>query len=69
MNIIVIAILLGILFTLFSAMRYMMTDKGKSTRTVKALTLRVGASIALFVMLIVLIKLGVIEPNPTPFTP
>lgn len=67
MKIIVVAILAGIIFTLFSAMRYMMTDKGKGTRVVKALSLRIGASILLFVSLIILIKLGYIKPNPSPF--
>jgi len=67
MKIVVVAILFGIVFTLFSAMRYMMTDKGKGTRTVKALSFRVGTSIVLFAALIVLIKLGYIEPNPNPY--
>jgi len=67
MKIVVVAILFGIVFTLFSAMRYMMTDKGKGTRTVKALSLRVGTSIVLFAALIILIKLGYIEPNPNPY--
>jgi len=67
MKIIVIAILAGIIFSLFSAMRFMMTDKGKGTRTVKALSLRVGASIVLFVILLILVKLGYIQPNPSPY--
>ncbi len=67
MKIIVIAILAGIVFSLFSAMRFMMTDKGKGTRTVKALSLRVGASIVLFVILLILVKLGYIQPNPSPY--
>jgi NADH:ubiquinone oxidoreductase subunit 6 (subunit J) len=67
MKIIVIAILVGIIFTLFSAMRYMVTDRGKSTRTVKALSLRIGASIVLFAALLVLVKLGYIKPNPSPY--
>ncbi|MCK4743440.1 MAG: twin transmembrane helix small protein [Sulfuriflexus sp.] len=69
MKIIVLAILAGIVFALFSAMRYMVTDKGKSTRTVKALSLRVGASVVLFGILMVLVKLGYIQPNPSPYGP
>ena len=69
MKIIVLAILAGIVFALFSAMRYMITDKGKSTRTVKALSLRIGASVALFAILMLLVQLGYIEPNPSPYTP
>jgi len=66
MKIIVISILAGIVFALFSAMRYMVTDKGKGNRTVKALSLRIGVSVVLFATLIVLIKLGYIQPNPNP---
>jgi len=66
MKIIVLSILAGIVFALFSAMRYMMTDKGKGTRTVKALSMRIGISVVLFAALIILIQLGYIEPNPNP---
>jgi len=67
MKIVVIAILFGIIFSLFSAMRFMMTDKGKGTRTVKALTLRIGVSVVLFATLMILIKLGYIQPNSNPY--
>lgn len=67
MKIVVIAILAGIVFSLFSAMRFMMTDKGKGTRAVKALSIRVGASIVLFVILLILVKLGYIQTNPSPY--
>jgi len=66
MKIIVLSILAGIVFMLFSAMRYMMTDKGKGTRTVKALSMRIGISVVLFAALIALMLLGYIEPNPNP---
>ena len=66
MKIIVLAILAGIIFMLFSAMRYMVTDKGQGTRTVKALSFRIGTSIVLFIALMVLVKLGYIQPNPRP---
>jgi hypothetical protein len=38
-------------------------NKGQGTSTVKALTLRVGLSIALFILLMVLASLGIIKPN------
>ena len=66
MKIIVLSILAGIVFMLFSAMRFMVTDKGKGTRTVKALSLRIGISVALFAVLIILMLLGYIKPNPSP---
>ena len=66
MKIIVLSILAGIVFMLFSAMRYMVTDKGKGTRTVKALSMRIGISVVLFAVLIALMLLGYIKPNPNP---
>ena len=66
MKIIVLSILAGIVFMLFSAMRYMVTDKGKGTRTVKALSMRIGISVVLFASLIALMLLGYIKPNPNP---
>jgi formate/nitrite transporter FocA (FNT family) len=47
----VIAMLLLILLSLGSALFYLVKDRGQSTRTVKALTLRVAFSIALFLIL------------------
>ncbi len=41
----------------------MMKDKGKSDRTVKALTWRIGISIALFVILLIGQATGLIEPH------
>jgi len=67
MKIIVLAILAGIIFMLFSAMRYMVTDRGQGTRTVKALSIRIGMSIVLFIALVALVKLGYVQPNPRPF--
>ena len=66
MKIIVLAILAGIIFMLFSALRYMVTDKGQGTRTVKALSFRIGMSVVLFAMLMIMVKLGYIQPNPHP---
>jgi hypothetical protein len=58
---IVILLMLGlILASLFSALFYMMKDKGKGERTAKALTLRISLSIALFILLLIGFKLGLI---------
>lgn len=51
MKIIVILLLIGILGSLASAMVYLVRDRGASTRTVKALTVRVGLSVFLFLLL------------------
>ena len=63
----VILILLGIIFMLGSALRFMVTDQGKGTRVVRALTVRIGASIALIAVLYGLAAMGIIEPNRTAF--
>ncbi len=60
---IVIIIFLGILGSLGSALAYMIKDKGSSDRTVKALTMRVGFSVGLFLLLFVLYAMGLITPH------
>jgi hypothetical protein len=52
---------LGILASLGSAFFYLMRDKGRSNKTVKALAFRVGLSILLFLSLLVAHQLGLIE--------
>lgn len=61
MRYVVLAFIAFILFSLFSALYYLMKDKGQSRRAVKALTLRVGLSIALFVMLLLAHHFGFIS--------
>lgn len=51
MKFVVILFLVLILASLGSALYFLMQDKGKGTRTVKALGLRVGLSLLLFLML------------------
>lgn len=51
MKIIVILLLIAIFGSLASAMVYLVRDRGASTRTVKALTIRVGLSVFLFLLL------------------
>ncbi|MGD8788572.1 MAG: twin transmembrane helix small protein, partial [Burkholderiales bacterium] len=51
MKIIIVIFLLTIVGSLASALIYLVRDKGGSTRTVKALTIRVGLSVTLFILL------------------
>jgi hypothetical protein len=51
MKLVVVAFLVLILASLGSALYYLVTDKGGSTRTVKALTVRVSLSLGLFLLL------------------
>jgi hypothetical protein len=51
MKIIVILFLVFIVASLFSALYYLIRDKGQGERTVRALTLRVALSVTLFALL------------------
>jgi len=51
MRIIVILFLIAIVGSLASALYFLVTDRGGSNRTVKALAVRVGLSLALFLLL------------------
>ena len=52
-----------IVASLGSALFYLMRDKGQSNNTVKALALRVGLSIALFISLLIAHWLGWVETS------
>ncbi len=62
-KVLVVAIFIAVLASLGSALVFLIKDRGGSTRTAKALTLRIGVSIALFVLLFVLWWLGLITPH------
>ena len=59
MKIFVVGFLMLILASLGSALFYLIRDKGRTDRTLKALMLRIGLSITLFIMLMVSYKLGI----------
>lgn len=60
----IIVLFIGfILFSLGSALCYLVRDKGESTRVVKALTWRIGLSIVLFILLMVAFALGWLKPH------
>lgn len=65
-----IAAFVGILASLASALFFMMRgskdDKQKSTNMFRALALRVGISIALFICVLVAWKLGYVQPTGIP---
>ena len=61
MRYIVLTFVVFILASLASALYFLLKDKGQSTRTVKALTIRVVLSIALFALLLLGFKLGLIN--------
>jgi succinate dehydrogenase/fumarate reductase cytochrome b subunit len=62
-KLLIILFLVVIVYNLFAGLFYMMTDKGKNDRTVKALTWRIGLSVFLILLVIVGILTGVIKPH------
>jgi hypothetical protein len=63
MRIIILIALAGILLSLGSALVYLVRDKGSTNRTVNALTLRVGLSVALFLFILFSYWMGWIQPR------
>lgn len=62
-KLLIIAFLILILWNLGAGLYYMMVDKGRSDRTVKSLTWRIGLSVALILLVIAGIFTGVIKPH------
>jgi len=67
MKLLVALAFICIIASLGSALIFLMKDKGKSNRTLKALALRVGFSIALFALILLANRLGWIQPTGIPF--
>jgi formate/nitrite transporter FocA (FNT family) len=65
MRYLVLAIIGLILLSLGSALYFLIRDQGQSTRTVKALAVRVALSIGLFLLLMIAYKLGFISGRLT----
>jgi len=68
-KLLIIAMFIGIVVSLGSALYYMVNDTGESSRTVKALTWRIGISVGLFAIIMLMSFLGIIKPHgitPTP---
>ena len=65
MRYVVIAALVLIVGSLFSALVFVIRDRSGSTRAVKALALRVGLSLALFLLLMAGYYFGVIPGRLT----
>ena len=59
----ILACLIAILLSLGSALVHLVRDKGESKKMARALTIRVGLSVLLFVLLMVAWWLGWIEPH------
>lgn len=62
-KILIVVFLAAILYNLGAGLYYMMTDRGQTDRTLKALTRRIGLSVLLIVLIIIGIATGVIQPH------
>ena len=62
-KLVIVAFLIVIVYNLGAGLYYMMTDKGQSDRTVKALTRRIGLSVLLILLVILGIWMGIIKPH------
>lgn len=51
-KILIVVLLLAVLASLFSGLFFLYRDRGQSQRTVRALTLRIGLSLLLFITLL-----------------
>jgi hypothetical protein len=60
---VVLAFIVLILASLFSGLFFLIRDQGTTKRTVKALTWRVGLSLALFLLLLLGYYFGLIKPH------
>jgi hypothetical protein len=59
-KLIIVLLLIGVIGSLFSGLFYLLRNQGADDRAVKALTLRIGLSIALFALLMLGYRFGLI---------
>jgi apolipoprotein N-acyltransferase len=62
-KLLIIACLIAIVVSLGSGLFHLVNDKGESRRMVRALTLRIALSVALFILLFIAWSQGMIEPH------
>ncbi len=62
-KIVVVFMLVLIFASLFSALVFLFKDKGRGTRTARALTWRIGLSMTLFLLLMAGFYFGIIPPQ------
>lgn len=62
-KIVILLVMLIILISLGSGLIFLIKDEGKTTRTVKALTFRIGLSLVLFIFLLLGFYFGWLSPH------
>jgi len=62
-KILIVACLIAIVISLGSGMFHLVNDKGDSKKMVRALTIRIALSVALFILLFIAWSQGMIQPH------
>ena len=62
-KILIVACLIGIVVSLGSGLVHLVNDKGESKKMVRALTIRIALSVALFILLFIAWSQGLIQPH------
>ena len=62
-KILIVACLIGIVVSLGSGLFHLVNDKGESKKMVRALTIRIALSVALFILLFIAWSQGMIQPH------
>ncbi len=62
-KILIVAVLFAIVLSLASGLFHLVSDEGRSNRMVNALTVRIALSVALFILLFVAWRQGLITPH------
>lgn len=65
-KIVIVLMLLMIIGSLFSGLYHLMSDKGASEKTVRALTVRISLSVLLFILLMIGYGSGILQPHGLP---
>jgi succinate dehydrogenase/fumarate reductase cytochrome b subunit len=65
-KLIVAILLIAVVISLFSGLFFLVKDKGQTKRTVNALSLRIGLSMLIIVVVMIAAATGVVEFNPDP---
>lgn len=62
-KILIVAVLVAIVLSLGSGLFHLVSDEGRSKKMVNALTVRIALSVALFILLFVAWRQGLITPH------
>ncbi len=65
-KVLLIALLVMIVISLFTGLGFLLKDKGQTNRTAYALSVRIGLSVLAIIVVIVAAATGVLQVNPSP---